>query len=271
MNQQPAPSPIAYRIHPIPAFRDNYLWLICRDRQAVVVDPGDAQPVLNALEKLGLELETILVTHHHPDHTGGIATLKLRTGARVIGPQSDRIPQIEQTVRDGETISVLGLRAKIIAVPGHTLDHIAYYFPEVVENNICAPRLFCGDTLFAGGCGRLFEGSPSQMRSSLEKLRALPADTRLYCAHEYTLSNLSFSAAVEPDSIAIAERLASTRSLRARNQPTVPSVLEEELQTNPFLRFDKTDVIRAAEAQLGRPCSNADEVFGTIRQWKDNF
>jgi len=271
MSLQPSKYPTGYRIYPIPAFHDNYLWLICRDKQAVVVDPGDALPVLETLEKLGLNLTTILVTHHHPDHTSGISSLKEQTGANIIGPNSNRIPQIEQNVRGGEKISVLDLQATVIEVPGHTLDHIAYYFPDIVENDLCAPRLFCGDTLFAGGCGRLFEGTPSQMRSSLEKLRTLPLNTRVYCAHEYTLSNLSFSAAVEPDNTAIAERLSITRSLRARNQPTVPSVLEEELQTNPFLRFDQTEVIRAAELRLGNTDPGADEVFGAIRQWKDSF
>ncbi len=262
----------ALRITAIPAFSDNYLWLIDDGRQAAVVDPGDAAPVLKTLDQLGLQLTHILITHHHADHTGGIKHLKRETGARIIGPRSRQIAGIDTTVADGDRFNLFDTPAEVIAVPGHTLDHIAYYFPQLLldEELATVPCLFCGDTLFAGGCGRLFEGTPAQMRSSLEKLQQLPAATRVYCAHEYTLANLAFAEAVEPDNQALQQRINNCKKLRETNQPTVPSTLADELATNPFLRYDQPVVMDAATSRLGRPGS-PDEVFGTIRQWKDNF
>jgi hydroxyacylglutathione hydrolase len=257
-----------YTITAIPAFSDNYLWLLDNGQQAAAVDPGDAAPVLATLRQNRLQLGTILVTHHHPDHTGGIDVLKRETGAAVIGPPSARIPQVEQPVRSGTRIAVLGLSFTVLEVPGHTLDHIAYFCDNEA---LGAPALFCGDTLFAGGCGRLFEGDAALMRRSLDTLRQLPPATRIFCAHEYTQANLKFASAVEPANAALKHRVAAVADLRRAHQPSVPSRLQDELETNPFLRWD-TDTVR--QAALAREQSSAlsdDDVFASIRRWKDNF
>mgnify|MGYP000479319354 CR=1 FL=1 len=191
---------------PLPAFSDNYIWMLHDGSQAVVVDPGDAQPVTAALQQHGLQLAAILVTHHHPDHTGGVDTLRDATGAAVYGPARERMPEPITRLCGGDACEVLGLRFMVIDVPGHTAGHIAY-FCDGVDG---APLLFCGDTLFSGGCGRLFEGTPAQMHASLSKLAALPADTRVCCTHEYTMSNLRFAAAVEPGNAELAITVGST-------------------------------------------------------------
>jgi len=251
-------------IHTIPAFEDNYFWLVhdADSTDAWVVDPGAAEPVEKSLAALGLRLTGILVTHHHADHTGGVSQLAERHAARVVGPASERIPQIQQTLSDGDEVEIAGARFRVIAVPGHTLDHIAYH---------CATDavLFCGDTLFAGGCGRMFEGTPAQMQASLARLADLPADTRVYCAHEYTLGNLAFARRVEPENDDLARREADARATRARGEPTVPSTIGLELATNPFLRTGHTRVIAAAARHKGAPVSKAADVFAAIRRWKD--
>lgn len=258
-----------FRITRVPAFSDNYLWLIDNGDSAIAIDPGDAQPIITELTAKQLQLDYILTTHHHADHIGGVAELQKRFNAEVIGPDSTRIPQVTRIVSDGEQIELLGLFINVIAVPGHTLDHIAYYI--AAPNPLSGPQLFCGDTLFAGGCGRLFEGSPAQMRHSLAKLKQLPTDTRIHCAHEYTQANLNFALAVEPNNADLIQRIASVNLLRQNHQATIPSVLAEELATNPFLRYDNPSVITAAANHLQQSSLSADEVFGAIRQWKDNF
>lgn len=260
-----------FEIHTIPAFSDNYLWLISQGGEAAVVDPGDATPILQKLNELQLSLSAILVTHHHPDHTGGIAQLKQQTGAKVFGPKSIKIPQVETSVDDGDVISILGTEVSVVTVPGHTLDHIAYFIPSMACNDGSFPRLFCGDTLFAGGCGRVFEGSFAQMRASLEKLRALPVETRVYCAHEYTQANLKFAVAVEPDNQQLLSRIKTAEALRQKNVPTVPSTIADELASNPFLRYNEAAVIASAEAKLKKKLVDTDEVFAAIRGWKDSF
>ena len=251
-------------VEPVPAFNDNYLWLIVRGGQAAVVDPGDAGPILQRLSSRNLALQAILVTHHHGDHVGGVAALAKATGARVYGSGAETIPAREVALAGGDRIEVLGIGFEIIDVPGHTLGHIAYHAR--------AQRLlFCGDTLFAAGCGRLFEGTPAQMTSSLAALAGLPADTRVYCAHEYTLSNLRFALAVDPGNEALHRRLKSCTALRARGEPTLPSTIAEELATNPFLRCDDPAVRRAAEARAGRPLSTTEAVFAVVREWKNAF
>ncbi|MEO7160988.1 MAG: hydroxyacylglutathione hydrolase, partial [Polaromonas sp.] len=185
---------------PIPAFADNYLWLLHDGKRALVVDPGDAAPVLRALKQSALQLESILVTHHHADHTGGVDALREATGATVYGPATERIPLPSKPLREGDTVHALGLEFQVLDVPGHTAGHIAFYTPDMDGK----PLLFCGDTLFSGGCGRLFEGTPAQMLASLDKLAALPGATRVCCTHEYTLANLRFALAVEPDNAELA-------------------------------------------------------------------
>jgi hydroxyacylglutathione hydrolase len=254
-------------IEPLAAFSDNYIWLLHNATEAWVVDPGDAGVVVAALEAIGKPLSGILVTHHHFDHVGGISDLVNIYQPRVIGPANPGIEHIDQRVRRGDRISLLDLNFEVLEVPGHTLDHIAYLTPT----NLPAPLLFCGDTLFAGGCGRVFEGTPAMMHASLQRLAALPPNTRVYCAHEYTLANLAFATAVEPGDRAIADRIGRDKAKRQRGRPTVPSTLGEELLTNPFLRCDKSCVVSAAETRAGKALSNGDEVFAEIRDWKNEF
>lgn len=258
-------------IRGVPAFNDNYLWLLDDGERAVVVDPGDAAPVQAALAQRELSLCAILITHHHFDHTGGVDALLAVAPVPVFGPDDARIPQVTHPLKAGDRCEFLGLEAEIIEVPGHTSEHIAYFVRDPAACG--APLLFCGDTLFAGGCGRLFEGSPAQMRNSLQKLADLPDDTRVYCAHEYTQANLKFAKAVEPNNAALAARIESVAQARDAGQPTVPSTLAEELATNPFMRWQQQEVIASAASQRGSNARElaADEVFATIRQWKDNF
>ncbi len=236
---------------------------------AIVVDPGDAQPVFDALAREQLQLAAILVTHHHADHTGGVAALHAATGAPVFGPARERIPEPFRPLQDGEHAEVLGLRFAVIDVPGHTAGHIAYFLPAGQGR---APLLFCGDTLFSGGCGRLFEGTPAQMLASLDSLAALPSDTRVCCAHEYTLSNLRFAKAVEPANADLTQYIAHCESLRAQGQPTLPAQLATERRINPFLRSREATVLQAVRehAELSADAAEA-EVFAALRQWKNDF
>jgi hydroxyacylglutathione hydrolase len=251
-------------VEAIPAFDDNYLWLISRGPQAAVVDPGDADPVLQRLRQRRLQLTDILVTHHHGDHVGGVEALKRATGARVIGPRAEDIPARDVAVSDGHRVEVLGLAVDVFDVPGHTRGHIAYYVPAL-------HWLFCGDTLFAAGCGRLFEGTAEQMTASLARLAALPPETHVYCAHEYTLSNLRFALEVEPDNVALRERRQSCLELRSRGLPTLPSTIGEERATNPFLRCDVAAVRRSVQAHAATPLDSTSKVFAALRQWKNTF
>jgi len=258
-----APDP-ALVVEPIPAFNDNYLWLLARGETAAVVDPGDAEPVLQRLQQSALTLEAILVTHHHGDHVGGVAALARATGARVYGPRDEPIPARDVALSGGDRIEVLGVAFDVLDVAGHTRGHVAYYAP--VQR-----WLFCGDTLFAAGCGRLFEGTAEQMSASLARLAALPADTQVYCAHEYTLSNLRFALAVEPDNVALHRRQHDCMALRQRGAPTLPSTIGEERATNPFLRCAVPAVRRAAEVRADRSLPTATEVFAELRAWKNVF
>lgn len=256
-------------IEPIPAFTDNYIWLLVDSdtSQAVVVDPGDAGPVEQALKEQNLQLEGILITHHHMDHIGGINQLLASHGhLPVYGPYSESIPQITHALGEGDNCNILGLNFTVIAVPGHTLDHIALFTDQTPEH----PALFCGDTLFAGGCGRIFEGDPQMMYTSLLRLAKLPGDTRVFCAHEYTLANLAFAQAVEPDNRALQQRIADCQSKRQDSIPTVPSTIAEEHATNPFLRCHLPEVQQAA-TQKGYQSGDNWQVFATVRSWKDNF
>jgi hydroxyacylglutathione hydrolase len=249
----------------IPAFEDNYLWLITdAESNACIVDPGDAEPVLAVLQKQHLKLTTILVTHHHNDHIGGIEKLVAATGAIVYGPAKETIPHITHKLENTNKINILNELCEVIYTPGHTQGHIAYYFPQQA-------KLFCGDTLFVAGCGRLFEGSPAQMFASLSNLAMLPPSTQIYCAHEYTLSNLRFAQAVEPSNHDIEDKIKRCQELRKMGIPTVPSTIEEELATNPFLRSHKPTVLKAAKEHTGKSDMTDVEVFASIRAWKDGF
>lgn len=257
-------------IHPIPAFTDNYIWAASEaDSQLVcVVDPGDAQPVIEYLESNDLQLSDILITHHHPDHTGGIQELASRYSCRVVGPSSSGIKGINEFASTGDSVTLFGQNFSVIEVPGHTLDHIAYYCED--ENQI-DPILFCGDTLFAAGCGRLFEGTPEMMHKSLGKLSALPTNTKVYCTHEYTMANLQFALAADGENDALLERIEIEKAKRAAKQPTLPSSIELELATNPFLRCKEPKLQMSTRAQSGRIVNTEVEVFAALRAWKDSF
>lgn len=259
----PAFTPLA-----LPAFDDNYIWtLVGEDGDALVVDPGDAAPVLAAMAQ-GLRPTTVLVTHHHHDHIGGIAALAAAIpGLEVVAPQDERIPLATRRVDDGDVVRAAGLHFTTLAVPGHTRSHLAFH----AEDAGAAPLLFCGDTLFSLGCGRLFEGTPAQMLASLDRLSALPGDTRICCTHEYTLSNAAFALVVDPHNPALQARVDEVRGLRARQQPTLPVTLAQERATNPFLRCDDDAVRAAIAARLGRPPADRIETFAVLREWKNVF
>jgi hydroxyacylglutathione hydrolase len=254
----------------LPAFSDNYLWLWQQDLMAVVVDPGDAAPVLQALAKGGLKLAAILVTHHHADHVGGVRELHLATGAQVFGPAREDVPAPFTPVMQGDALELLGQTVQVLDVPGHTAGHVAYVLPNATPG----PVLFCGDTLFSGGCGRIFEGTPAQMLASLDRLAALPATTRVCCAHEYTLSNLQFALAVEPSNTDLQTYMAQCQQLRAQGLPTLPAQLSHELQINPFLRARLTRVRHAVAQHAGLSALEQTDdvaVFAALREWKNDF
>jgi hydroxyacylglutathione hydrolase len=248
------------------AFDDNYIWLIgCRDNPHVaIVDPGDAEPVIERLEQDGLQAVAILITHHHGDHTGGVKELVQRYDIPVYGPAHERIPALTHPLGEGDTVTLeeCGLHFRVLDTPGHTRGHVCYVGHDA---------LFCGDTLFTAGCGRLFEGTPEQMYASLEKLRALPDETVVYCAHEYTQANLAFAVVAEPDNLATRERQEEVRRLRAEHRDTVPALLGLEKQTNPFLRSHVPALIEAAAQFAGHPLESPAEVFATVRRWKDHL
>lgn len=252
------------QVTPIRAFRDNYIWAIHDAHKAVIVDPGDAEPVLAFLSEHNLKLVTILVTHHHNDHIGGVRALLRQYVVPVYGPAGEAIESLTQRLRENDQVTLpdFGLTFKILDIPGHTAGHIAY---------VGHGMLFCGDTLFACGCGRLFEGTPAQMHSSLGKLAELPGDTKVYCAHEYTLSNIAFARAVEPDNPKLLEREFAEREKRGRDLPTVPSTIAVELETNPFMRSHIPAVLKAANNKTGTAHPTPVDVLATIREWKNNF
>jgi len=259
----PLPSS-SIEISPIPAFQDNYIWMLVRDRHAIVVDPGDAAPVHATLRRQGLTLTDILVTHHHGDHVGGVAELADAYRARVWGPARESIPRRDVALREGDEVQVMGVTFSVIDIPGHTLGHIALHAPAIQV-------LLCGDTLFTCGCGRLFEGTASQMADSLQKLAHLPGPTRVFCGHEYTLSNIRFARAVEPGNADLARRQRECEELRSRGEPTVPSTLEVERATNPFLRCGEQAVRAAAERRTPGAGADPVSVFAALRAWKNDF
>jgi len=249
---------------PIKAFQDNYIWVIRNGRIAAVVDPGDAAPVLEYLRRERLQLTAILNTHHHPDHVGGNAELLAHYPVPVFGPSRENIATVTRPLNEGDTVDLpeLAARFAVLDVPGHTAGHIAYYG---------ANSLFCGDTLFGCGCGRLFEGSAAQLYASLQKLAKLPGGTAVYCAHEYTLANIAFARAVDPDNPELQEREARDQAARVRGLPTLPSTLTLESATNPFLRCDEPAVMAAASAVAEKALSEPAQVFAVLREWKNRF
>jgi hydroxyacylglutathione hydrolase len=254
-------------IIPIPAFRDNYIWAVRSGPHAAVVDPGDAAPVLAWLAQNHVELTAILATHHHADHVGGVPALRARFDVPVFGPAHESIPERTHPLGEGDRIVVPGLdlMLSVFDIPGHTAGHIAYYAmpPD--------PLVFCGDTMFAAGCGRLFEGTPEQMWASLSKLMTLDQNTLVYCGHEYTLANLRFAKAVEPGSRDIDARVVNETRKRERGEPTLPSTIGAERATNPFVRANLPDVMRSASRRAGREIADPVESFAVLREWKDHF
>ncbi|QKM64631.1 hydroxyacylglutathione hydrolase [Polynucleobacter tropicus] len=262
------------QVWPIPAFDDNYIWCIHDGNSALVVDPGDAIPVLRYLADSRLHLKGILITHHHADHVGGILKLLNELGADipVYGPRGDNIPGRTQLVKEGDVLEISAPRVslKALEVPGHTLSHVAYF--ANMQANVVEPMLFCGDTLFASGCGRLFEGTPTQMSQSLDKFKSLPKNTLVYCTHEYTLSNIRFALAVEPNNVNLISWSERAKELRDKNLPTLPTTIGQELQVNPFMRCDQTEVIQSAKSKSGQETlPDSAHVLAVIRAWKDQF
>lgn len=254
-----------YDITAIPAFEDNYIWAIHHNGQAVVVDPGDAAPVLDWLLRHDLSLSGILCTHRHNDHVGGIEKLRAVYNVPVYGRQHEKNPHISHDLKEGEKLGLheFGLTFEIMEVPGHVDDHIAYYSPD-------AGILFCGDVLFGAGCGRNFEGRVVQLHRSLQRFASLPASTLAYCAHEYLASNLRFAKVCDPDNPRVAQRIAETATLRAANQSTVPFTIEIELATNPFLRCTDPAILHSLK-QKGYKAGDEESAFAALREWRDKF
>ena len=251
-------------VYPVRAFQDNYIWTLVRGADAAVVDPGDARPVLEYLRAHKLTLRAILNTHHHADHVGGNAQLLREHDVPVYGPYDERIAEVTQRLREGDRFSLapFGIEFEVFEIPGHTRTHIAFYGGGM---------LFCGDTLFACGCGRLFEGTPQQMHVSLSKLAALPDATRVYCGHEYTVANVRFARAAESANPELPRWEQSAAALRSRDEPTLPSTMAREKAANPFLRCDQPAVIAAASQYAGKPLKDPASVLGALRDWKNNF
>jgi hydroxyacylglutathione hydrolase len=247
---------------PLPAFEDNYIWVLHDGKHAVAVDPGDPTPLIAFLDAQQLTLTTVLITHHHRDHTGGNTSLRQRYGCAIHAPENPRIPAVTHTLSGGDSVDIdePRLHFDVLSTPGHTLDHISY---------VGHGFLFCGDTVFGCGCGKLFEGNPEMMASSLDVILSLPDATRVCCAHEYTLSNIDFAKTLDSANPALIERERSDRALRAHGQPTLPSTLALEKATNPFLRFHDPDMTAFAAHYLNRPHPGPAEVFGAIRAAKD--
>ena len=254
-------------IQSIKAYSDNYIWLITTNEGNLVIDPGEAAPVINYMHQHSLGLTDILITHHHYDHVGGVIELKKDIAGKVIGPQNDQIEGLDEHVIQGMVVKSCGLKFNVIEIPGHTLDHIAYYLADPQQ-----PRLFCGDTLFSGGCGRVFEGTHKQMYQSLEKLKALPDNTLVYSAHEYTLANLKFAQEVEVNNLHISEYIKVCQKKIDLDLPTLPSSIAIEQKVNPFMRCSETALRQSiSQTMLSSKTASDSEIFAYLREWKDSF
>ncbi|MCW8884147.1 MAG: hydroxyacylglutathione hydrolase [Motiliproteus sp.] len=256
-----------FQITPIPAFDDNYIWMLQKpgSHDVVVVDPGDATPVLAKLKQDQLQLQGILITHHHADHTGGADQLAKQFDVPVYGPANSPYKGISQSLVDGDSCEVLGQSLSVRTVPGHTLDHISYFIDGE------QPQLLCGDTLFLAGCGRLFEGSPQQMLKAMNYFSQLPDNTQVFCTHEYSLANLAFAEAVEPENAEIQQTISNCQTLRKQQKPTLPSSIAQERLINPFLRTQQASVRDAARKYQGADLKDEEAIFAAIREWKNNF
>ncbi|BBB14655.1 hydroxyacylglutathione hydrolase [Candidatus Rickettsiella viridis] len=257
---------MAIQVQPILAFKDNYIWCLINDEtnHCIIVDPGEAKPVLGFLKRSNLSLDALFITHHHWDHTNGIKAILKDHSAPVFGPAKEKIAGVSNPVDEGDTVELNNwpITFKVLAIPGHTLGHIAYYGDNL---------LFCGDTLFSAGCGRLFEGTAEQMLDSLNKLSQLPDETQIYCGHEYTLNNLNFAQMLEPNNVHVKEYLERVRELRQKNLPSLPCTLSTERLVNPFLRCDKTEILSRVERHRGKKFDLPAEAFAYLRQWKNNY
>ena len=254
-------------IQSIKAYSDNYIWLITTNEGNLVIDPGEAAPVINYMQQHSLGLTDILITHHHYDHVGGVIELKKDIAGKVIGPQNNQIEGLDEHVIQGMVVRSCGLKFNVIEIPGHTLDHIAYYLADPQQ-----PRLFCGDTLFSGGCGRVFEGTHEQMYESLEKLKELPDNTLVYSAHEYTLANLQFAKEVEVNNYYISEYIGVCQKKIELDLPTLPSSIAIEKKVNPFMRCSETSLRQSiSQAMLSSETASDSEIFTYLREWKDSF
>lgn len=251
-------------VEPIKAYDDNYIWLISTNEGSIVVDPGESKNIIKSIDKKQIDLKGILITHHHYDHTNGIKDLLDRKKCDVYGPINN-IDNINKKVKGSDKFSIIGIDFDVIFVPGHTLDHIAFY-----AFNNGDPLLFCGDTLFAGGCGRVFEGTYQQMFDSVKKLSKLPKNTKIYCGHEYTLSNLKFAQEVDPDNAILKEEFKSIENILASGLPSLPTTINKELNTNPFMRCNNLDVKKNIMKKF-KCKDNEFEIFTNIRKWKDSY
>ena len=254
-------------VHPIHAFSDNYIWVIHNQTHAAVIDPGIASPVIEYLQSKKLQLSAILITHHHHDHTGGNAELLQSFNVPVYGPHNESIATVSHPLRDGDQVNLeeMSLNLVVLDTPGHTRGHVAYYGSNPFN------MIFCGDTLFACGCGRVFEGTAQQMYQSLQKLSQLPSDTLIFCTHEYTLGNIQFARTVDPENARLIDFEISAQELRSRNVPTIPTTLILERKINPFIRCGQQEIINSAQNYSGKSLSDPIEVFTVLREWKNNF
>lgn len=261
-----------HQVQHIPIYYDNYVWALHHPDKphCIIVDPGEAEPILAYLDQHQQSLQAILVTHHHDDHIAGITDITAQHPVPVYGNRTDTISPITHPIDAGTSISIPGLEisAEVLDFTGHTLTHLGYFFAESGHN---PPRLFCGDTVFMGGCGRLFEGTGAQMYQTFQRIMALPDHTLLYCAHEYTIHNLAFASTVEPDNHKILERISQTQSLQAQGKPSVPATLATEKATNPFMRVHLPNIQSAVSKQSGNPIHSPEQTFTELRAWKDIF